>query len=124
MRALNTASIGSYFTLDLFCFFIFTYSLTRFHVCGGWFHICPIIWGRKNDVDMTAVPNVNDIEQILTCPPTPPKTKTIGLDTQQSLVQNYLVENTSETDGIFEHSRKSSVDVGTDTIGKKSALEK
>ena len=71
---------------------------------------------------MSAVPNVNDIEQILTIPPTTPMTKTIGLDTQKSLIQ-CQIDNTSETidvtDGaVFERSRKSSVDVGTDTIGK------
>ena len=77
---------------------------------------------------MAAAPNVYDIEQILSNPPTPPKTKTIGLDTQKSLVQ-CQIENTSETisvtDGtLFEHSRKSSVDVGTDTVGKKQLCVK
>ena len=105
------------------------YSLTRFHICGGcWFHICPIICGKKAEEDMAAAPNVYDIEQILSNPPTPPKTKTIGLDTQKSLVQ-CQIENTSETisltDGtLFEHSRKSSVDVGTDTVGKKQLCVK
>ena len=77
---------------------------------------------------MDAAPNVNDIEQILSNPPTPPRTKTIGLDTQISLVQ-CKIEDTSETisvtDGtLFERSRKSSVDVGTDTVGKKQLCVK
>ena len=76
---------------------------------------------------MTAAPNVYDIEQILSNP-TPPKQKTIGLDTQKSLVQ-CQIENTSETisvtDGtLFERSRKSSVDVGTDTVGMKQLCVK
>ena len=104
-------------------------SLTRFHICGGcWFHICPIICGRKNEKDMDAAPNVNDIEQILSNPPTPPRTKTIGLDTQISLVQ-CKIEDTSETNSVtnktlLERSRKSSVDVGTDTVGKKQLCVK
>ena len=72
---------------------------------------------------MDAAPNVNDIEQILSNPPTPPRTKTIGLDTQISLVQ-CKIEDTSEAISVtdktlFERSRKSSVDVGTDTVGKQ-----
>ena len=77
---------------------------------------------------MDAAPNVNDIEQILSNPPTPPRTKTIGLDTQISLVQ-CQIENSSETISVangtlFERSRKSSVDVGTDTVGKKQLCVK
>ena len=77
---------------------------------------------------MDAAPNVNDIEQILSNPPTPPRTKTIGLDTQISLVQ-CKIEDTSETNSVtnktlLERSRKSSVDVGTDTVGKKQLCVK